>query len=148
AYAVDQNADAVKLPMLPMVGDAKSNDIKDQRHASATGVILNLTSEIAARLTTGALPPTVVPLSVLPAADATTANPSVVIGMVTVELLEHDAAGCRPAREILELSPFRSREKARVQKAVDSQRARLIELAAQMPFVIIDVGFVTHHGSR
>lgn len=147
-YAVKQNANVVRLPTRSLVADVKSDQIKPQRDASATAIVLNMTAETTARLVADALPPTVVALSAIPAPDTSVDRPSIVIGMVSMELLEAEDQECPPAREILERSAFRARQKARVQHVLDTKRDRLLDLAGQRPLVILDVGFISHHGSR
>jgi hypothetical protein len=151
-YAVKQNAEVVKLTEAPTVGDAKSTEVKRVRAASATGIVIPATPENTALLISNALPKAVSAFSAVPAggapAVAAGAPANVVIGMVSVELLQDGDTGCPPVSEIIDRSLFRDLQKERVQRVLATRGQQVAQAAGDLRLVLLDVGFNGRHGSK
>ena len=70
-------------------------------------------------------------LSAVPASDSSPAKPSLVIGIVPVELLTAPPAACPNPFATLDASPFRARQQARVAAAMVPDAQRLLQAATR-----------------
>ena len=86
-YSAKQNAETVELPMTREMVLASSPRADPLRDATSTGIVIQVTDANMNRLTPKALPAGVMALSAVPASDSSPAKPSLVIGIVPVELL-------------------------------------------------------------
>jgi hypothetical protein len=147
-YSAKQNAEVVALPTNRELAVPSSPGANPFRDATSTGIVIQLTEANINRLTPKTLPAGVIALSAVPAPGADPGSTDLVIGVVPMELLPTTPAACANPFATLEASPFRARQRARVESATTPDDDRLLRVAADTPLIVLDVGFVSHHGFK